>query len=216
MAGATSSRAYNHTPTTTSVITTSGTDSNIVWYQWCDNYTSSAITLSSSVTTSNTSNMIWTNWIQSASGSYSVVYASPQERQWEAAAQEERQRAQKAADDVRRRATARATKLLHLCLTEQQRRQFEQHKCFEVISAGGTVRYLLFHGRSANVYRLDAQGRVVKRFCAHPALMVPDADTLLAQKLMLETDPQAFERLANEHPLDDRGFRLAEALRPAA
>lgn len=35
--------------------------------------------------------------------------------------------------------------------------------------------------------------------CAHPGELVPDADTMLAQKLMLEADEPAFLRVANRH-----------------
>lgn len=59
------------------------------------------------------------------------------------------------------------------------------------------------------MYKLDAQGNLIGRFCAHPAALVPDEDTLLAQKLMLETDPREFERIANIHPIDERGRQLA-------
>jgi hypothetical protein len=55
------------------------------------------------------------------------------------------------------------------------------------------------------------------RFCAHPETDLPDADTMLAQKLMLEADEAGFLAIANLHqpqPSDDtRSFtaRLLES-----
>lgn len=44
---------------------------------------------------------------------------------------------------------------------------------------------------------LGADRKVQKTYCAHPNDQCPDADTMLAQKLMLENDETSFLRIAN-------------------
>lgn len=91
----------------------------------------------------------------------------------------------------------RAKKILDAHLSEEQRAQLARDRFFVVRGSAGK-QYRIKHGRSGNVELLDAQGRVVERLCAHPAIYCPDEDTMLAQKLALEADEAAFYRVANK------------------
>jgi hypothetical protein len=97
-------------------------------------------------------------------------------------------------------AAARAEILLTESLTAAQAAELQQTNAFHLttIAADGTRRrYRIRRGRAGNVDQLDDAGRVLKRLCIHPTLAVPDADTMLAQKLLLETDEATFLRVAN-------------------
>lgn len=52
-----------------------------------------------------------------------------------------------------------------------------------------------------NIELLDDTGKPIERLCAHPALYCPDEDTMLAQKLAIETDEESFRRIANRWPI---------------
>jgi hypothetical protein len=52
----------------------------------------------------------------------------------------------------------------------------------------------------ANVDVVCKDGKVLHRLCAHPADFVPNPDTMLAQKLYLEHQEEAFVKIANIHP----------------
>lgn len=98
-------------------------------------------------------------------------------------------------------ARCRAERLLRRHLDESQRRELRREAYFVVISADGERRYRIYRGLSGvrNIERTDADNRRLATLCAHPACSMPDADILLAQKLMLE-DPVAereFLALAN-------------------
>lgn len=100
-------------------------------------------------------------------------------------------------------AGARAEKLLRSALTADQRQCLEARGFFYTMGADGHM-YRIKRGRCNNVERVDVaqpSRPPVERLCAHPGLFVPDADTMLAQKLMLECDPAAFRKIANKTPL---------------
>ncbi len=100
-------------------------------------------------------------------------------------------------------ARERAEMLLQEFLTEEQKRelQAESHFHLRSIDKDGKERlYQIRRGRSENVYELDPKTkRTIAHFCAHPRERVPDADTMLAQKFMLENpeSQEEFKRIAN-------------------
>lgn len=96
-------------------------------------------------------------------------------------------------------AQQKAEAILVESLDAQQRDEFTKDRCFTVESAKSKRRYRIKKGRVANIEELDAGGRVVARFCVHPAKYVPDYDTMLAQKLHLEHDDEALLKIANRH-----------------
>lgn len=101
--------------------------------------------------------------------------------------------------EERKEADARAEQLLLDSLNPAQRVMYEQAKKFIVEGGETGTKYEIRHGRSVNIHRLDDSGKTVDRLCAHPVLDVPDGDTMLAQKLMLETCERDFLRIANVH-----------------
>ena len=80
--------------------------------------------------------------------------------------------------------------LLESCLSEEQRRNLVHRNFFEVISSKGQL-WRIWRGKAWNVRR----GSEI--WCASPRVDVPDADAMLAQKLWLETDEDAFCSVAN-------------------
>ena len=91
----------------------------------------------------------------------------------------------------------RALQLLEAHLSEAQREEFQRHRYFTVLSKDGQRRYRIKHGWAGNIERIDHQGKPIETLCAHPVSPVPIPDNLLTQKLWLETDEDAFRRIAN-------------------
>lgn len=89
----------------------------------------------------------------------------------------------------------KAKRLLYSMLTDYQKRMYRKHRYFHVISQTGK-KYRLKHGDTMNVYLIEGD-KPVKKYCIHPT-NVPVEDTLLAQKLLLETDEKAFLKIANK------------------
>lgn len=101
-------------------------------------------------------------------------------------------------------AAGRAETLLRGCLSPEQVRDFEEKGWFDVSvpSADGAVRrYRIRRGFAGNVRLLDAGDREVRSYCIHPRIRVPDADSMLAQKLLLEADERMFLATANAREL---------------
>lgn len=89
----------------------------------------------------------------------------------------------------------KASKLLWSMLTPHQKETFKSDQ--EIIvrgSKGGTYR-IDCTSTAENVYRLDKDGDRVMIYCAGPP-GVPASDFWLAQKLLIESDEQAFLRVA--------------------
>lgn len=97
-------------------------------------------------------------------------------------------------------ARARAEILLKESLSDAQRAELAKSHAFHLETVqpdGSRKRYRIRRGRSGNVDQVDAQGKVLRSFCIHPIMPVPDADTMLAQKLLLEADEATFLSVAN-------------------
>jgi hypothetical protein len=107
-------------------------------------------------------------------------------------------------DALPKTAQERARELLMQNLTPQQREQFEKHGFFVIEGGKSRKKYRVRgdKGLTANVDVLSADERSVTiRLCAHGPLGegMPLFDHLLAQKLMLESDEDAFIKIANRH-----------------
>jgi hypothetical protein len=100
-----------------------------------------------------------------------------------------------------RQVELKARELLLEQLTPEQRASFEQHDWFLVRGQSGRRYRIRDDGHVvANIDVLAPDQQVLHRLCGHLAdPVVPLADHLLAQKLMLEADEEAFLRLANQH-----------------
>lgn len=96
---------------------------------------------------------------------------------------------------LRDEAHARAEKLLLELLTPQQKVELQRRNYFHV--RVGATRYRITRGVAGNVLEVDNRSRIRFRFCAHPNENVPVPDVMLAQKLLIETEPERFFSLAN-------------------
>lgn len=134
-----------------------------------------------------------------------AVTGSPDQYVWaprpmtpaEQEAQRVRIAAVKEAEDTAR---ARAEELLNRYLREDQRGTLREKGWFLVEAKSGT-RYRIYRGRSHNVKVLDSRDREVASLCAHPRDVVPEADCMLSQKLMLELAEDRFLAIANRRHL---------------
>jgi hypothetical protein len=95
---------------------------------------------------------------------------------------------QKAADQ-------RAELLLRSTLSKKQLKELDRRDYFHV-TVGGR-RFRITRGRSHNIKEVDPRGRILRSLCAHPIELVPTADTMLSQKLLLESKPEEFFKIAN-------------------
>jgi len=91
----------------------------------------------------------------------------------------------------------RANRLLLSLLSPEQRQQLDRYNYFIVMAPSGH-RYRVYDPSHVgyNVRLLDAADLEVVHFCA-VVPNVPPADTMLAQKLMLETEEWHFQMIAN-------------------
>lgn len=94
-----------------------------------------------------------------------------------------------------------AKDLLTANLTPAQVKELETHKFFTVHSRTHQRTYRVRQGRAGNVLMIDGGGRIIEQICIHPTIDCPDEDTMLAQKLMLETDEDYFLKTANRTKL---------------
>lgn len=163
----------------------SGTTASItcdnIWYTW--NFTA------------NSSDVTWTTWVTDdwacTGNAITVGRAAP----WPQVTEEERA----AREEARLEAVEKADALLQENLSEEQRRELEEHRYFTVESPGSKRRYRVKagHGKHGNIIEVDERGREVSSICAAPRGNVPEGDYLLAQKLFLEHDEEEFRRIAN-------------------
>lgn len=166
---------------------------------------------SAATTTSDSDYLIWQGWNQAAAPARQRISDLPQRgpslepRIREI--NEQSQRAAKAAAE----AVDRARRLLVSALSKEQRAQFERDGYFVV--HGRSARYRIRQARSANIDVIDRKGFVSHRLCAHTVDWIPDFDTMLTQKLMLEHDEADFLGVANRHSaFEARGVAVLPAL----
>ncbi len=116
----------------------------------------------------------------------------------EQAQREETQRAEEARREAKRIADEKARSLLIATLNEVQLERFERDECIPVDSEKGN-KYLIRKSRIKNIDVLDENGNCKHRLCVHPEEQVPDYDTMLTQKLYLETCEDELLKVANIH-----------------
>ena len=95
----------------------------------------------------------------------------------------------------REAAKERAIQLLRSALSPKQLQEFDRRGYFHV--QVGDRRFRVTRKRTHNVLEVDGQSRILRSLCAHPVEFVPDEDTMLSQKLILESHPEEFFKLAN-------------------
>ena len=166
--------------------TTDGTYS--AWNYWAGNKTTSAVAST------------WVYWNDSATYiPCNLQFKDQHLVSWEPETEEQKQLrlvAEQEWLEKQRQAEEKALQLLLDNLEENQVEIFKKTGCFVVTSQSGK-KYRINKGRSSNVEELKEDGTTEKRMCFHPELWVPDYDTMLAQKLMLEFSEQEARRVAN-------------------
>lgn len=161
------------------------------------------------VNSSTANTQVWTEWtipVTSATATYTVHdgtlamtgtwVVDAAELTAEAAVEERRAQAERRREREAEVAMAkeRAEALLLSCLDEEQKAELRAHDRFHVTAPSGR-RYCIKRGRAGNVSARD--GNRIVRYCIHDYVGLPDADTMLGQKLMLETDESGFLETAN-------------------
>ncbi|MBR1302153.1 hypothetical protein JQ605_35705 [Bradyrhizobium sp. AUGA SZCCT0042] len=96
---------------------------------------------------------------------------------------------------------ARGVTLLRQWLSDEQRRQFNASKSFEVIGCDSRKRYRIVHGTGTNVHELGDDGRPTMGFCFVPSGGLVAGDVMLAQKIALETNERFALAVANKFPI---------------
>lgn len=94
----------------------------------------------------------------------------------------------------------RSITLLKDWLSPDQLASYEAHKNFIVTSSNGN-RYRINYGTIGNVDHLNDAGETLASLCFQPTGCQSIGDTMLAQKVMLETDEAAALRVANRMEL---------------
>lgn len=189
-------------------------NANATWGYW----TASGSTSTSNLVTYNTG--AWQHWNEIGTTSSAATMYLPQARAVDPYANEtpeerearlERWRIEQEKSVRRQRrlhkrqkiAALRARRLLEAALTDEQSEEYERTKAFTMKVRDPRDRtfrtFRVNHGIAGNVTEIDEHGRRMRKFCIHPrgSLGVPTEDVMLAQKLMLETDLESFERIAN-------------------
>ncbi len=173
--------------------------SNTIWSDWNTAYT---------VTTSAiTTNKIWVHWISADNTTSAPILrtmdpAEAARREAEYQQRLDREiRARREAKVLADEADKKALALLLAHLTDEQAKQYQTKQYFELITRDGKRRYRLQHKWAGNVRLVNDKGVEISQFCIHPGVEIPIADSLLAQKLMLEHDEEQFLKIANHTPL---------------
>lgn len=171
---------------------TIGTDNGTgdTWMTWASTDTNSSTTIDNT----------WVLWVDAGGTANAAprVYTAPPRTAEQIAADEEH--AATAAQEVQERAAAqlmagkRAQRLLAECLTAKQRHDLKRDDAFCVQI--GERCYRINRGYSGNVELIEGDC-VRARYCIHPREDVPNEDTMLAQKLLLEANEDEFLRVAN-------------------
>lgn len=157
------------------------TNGTMAWTQWNDTSTAANV---------------WTYWISATNGTTNMTVGSLPQRQQTAEEVAAWQKMVEKQEQKKKDAQRRALDLLKQILTETQLAAFEKDECIPVDAPSGR-KYLIKKGRSGNVFSIK-DGKPVERYCIHPSdSEVPEADVMLAQKLMLEANEDEFLRIAN-------------------
>lgn len=179
--------------------------SNTIWNNW-----NSGISNATAVTATlyTTNNLVWASWnTNSAIGITNNGYFRAAVETPEQVAAREAQQRQYAAEQATREAERRAVRaeadkraeaLLRAHLTPEQQAQLSTKDWFLIHSKSGKV-YRINRGRNANIDVIDETGKTVRSLCVHPRDAVPDADTMLAQKVMIEHDEESVLKMAITH-----------------
>ncbi len=125
-----------------------------------------------------------------------TILETEEQKQLRLALEEIARETEKLRLEKQKQAEEKALQLLLDNLEENQVEIFKKTGCFVVTGQSGK-KYKINKGRVRNVEELREDGTSERRMCFHPELLVPDYDTMLAQKLMLELNEPEARRIAN-------------------
>jgi hypothetical protein len=170
---------------TVTASTTSSSD--YVWRTWTNNTTVATVTNS----------LTWSSW----NTSYHIQELTKEQKaEQERIKSEQQERFRIEQEELRAKEKQKeenARQLLREVLTEEQNKQFDEKGYFELTAVKSGNIYRINRGRSRNVELLDKNKKVLSRLCFHPTEYVHNFDTMVAQKLMLETDEEEVKKVAN-------------------
>lgn len=184
----------------TCVSTFGPTKTCATWSGWNDTYWRYIYDTSTSGST--TTATIWYAWSETAThGATPIKMELTDEQKAEQAAQAERERLERERlAKAQELVLAKAKALLNSVLTAEQQAEVAAHRYFTVISKASQRRYRVRvdGGPSRNIIEVDAQGKAVRRLCAHTyAKGVIGDDHFVVQKLMLEHAEDEVLKVAN-------------------
>lgn len=167
------------------------------WTAWNATYT---ITEAATTTWVDVSEQVWSTWNATTTGDTTIrVIPNPRPE-----TPEERAELVRRAQERRHNAQQAAEELLLSCLDEEQTQCYQDPdiRSFIVRASSGRQYEISCDRIAGNVYSLDEDCYRTSKFCIHPN-GIPNPDVWLAQKLLIETDEQAFLRIANRSPAWD-------------
>ena len=169
---------------------TTGIMVDTTWSNWA--LSTGAVTLTNCVTTS--SSTAWQGW-NIVAGTGTVVMHNnrlPSE-------EERRHRRRRNCIEQAKAKSARlkARQLLESLLDDEQRTELVDKHTITLRSRSGRRFCLDARKRGHNALELDEQGRRIREFCIHAPHHIPQDDHLAAQVLMLRTEEEEFDRIAN-------------------
>lgn len=155
--------------------------------------TASASTVNLTVTYNTSDGGIWTP------STFNIIVPrplTPEEEERQARVRVEQERRYQEEQKFREIANGKAEVLLRKVLVPAQRAELEEHGYFHVWGKDGH-KYRITRGWSHNVHRVCPEtGKLKESFCIHPSIQTPVQDNMLAQKLLLEGDPERFFKTA--------------------
>lgn len=185
-----------------SCATTAASTINTIWVTWtatCDTTAITNLTIgNTTIGTGASADLIWGTWTTTGVVTIGNTVQYQDTRTAEQRAEEDA-RHQRMLDESlakQKAASERARALLLSMLEVHQREQLQRDQYFEVIARHSKRRYRIRQGTHGNVRLLNEQGREVTRYCGQPD-GVPTEDAMLAQKLQIEHDENAFLKAAN-------------------
>lgn len=197
----------------TTSMTTVVANCTVAWNNWATVTSTAAMSL----------NSVWTSWVTTSTTTITgatgyqrggSLYGLPSEtaEQREARARRDAERMARVAEAETQRAALavqardRALETLRLVLTDEQWTQYEREERFELITQSGK-RYRISRGHAGNV-KLIEDDEIAESLCVHPRMAafdeahrhvgdLPNEDAVIAQVLALQTDEDAFRKVAN-------------------
>lgn len=194
--------------TTTQTIT-SGSSANVAWGRWVQ-----GIYVPTATTWTPDYDRVWRGWVTTANTMFANNHVVRMNYNTPPPPTEEQQRRSRRLHGIQRArrlsAGVKAADLLNSVLNDAQREELARHHRVTVRTRGRCFTFDATQ-KMHNVHELDAEGRRIRELCIYATGGVPLEDNLAAQILMLKTEPEEFERIANIWNLSPPSRQLAPA-----